>query len=306
MVVRRITRLTILVIVASIVVSPNCARARTDRDVGPPTSVDMIRHDLPLLLAQDDALSGKTIIVDWVVTDGREAAVSWHAGRHFRGVVALALRGGKWWWRGAAATTPYSIGTWTPIASPAEWPTYCGIALSGPPSGQQLLSDGLIDRAVASHLSGRLPGAAPTQSGALKLTICDTFAIGSTGGGYDATFQPFLFGADFYMMGHAPADWQRPAMPGSRLYYVFDLQAWPSSQSRTASKLKPMNGDHTIRFTIWFPYVLDRSKTYTLGLSKVTPPFPPVRGTLQNNVLTFQLPLFGLAGKAARGEIDGI
>ena len=35
----------------------------------------MIRHDLPLLLAQDDGLSGKTIVVDWVVTDGRKQSL---------------------------------------------------------------------------------------------------------------------------------------------------------------------------------------------------------------------------------------
>jgi hypothetical protein len=135
--------------------------------------------------------------------------------------------------------------------------------------------------------------------------MCDTFAIGSTGGGYDAAFEPFLFGADFYMMGHAPADWQRSTIQGSKLYYVFDLRARSYPEAKTASKGVPMNGRRSVRFSVWFPYVLDGSKTYRLRLSNVVPPFPPVPGTLKNNVLTFRVPAFRLYGQTARGEIDG-
>lgn len=291
----RAGRLAMLVAVAFMIAFPPFAQAGTGTDVGPPAAIATIRHDLPLLLAGYSSWD-KPPVVDWVVTDGRDSVAWWHAGRHFNGAVALVHNGGKWWWRGAAITQG---GGWTAIQGPSE---RCGIIFSGPPSGQQFVVGGFIHEAVALHLFDKLPRVAPRPSG--EIMECDSFAAGSAGGGYDASFPPFE--ADFFMTGHAPADWQRPMTPGSTLYYVFYLEARPWYGSKTASELTPQSGRHTAAFSVWFPYVLDRRKTYTLLLSGVAPAFPPVRGTLQDNVLTFQLPPFSLAGQTVHGEIDGI
>ena len=97
-------------------------------------------------------------------------------------------------------------------------------------------------------------------------------------------------------------------MPGSidaGTYYEFDLTARPwCGANKNVAAIVPTGGGDTIRFSVWFPYVLNSEIAYSLALSGVSPAFSPIRGTLHKNVLTFLLPLFGVAAnETAHGTI---
>jgi hypothetical protein len=57
---------------------------------------------------------------------------------------------------------------------------------------------------------------------------------------------------------------------------------------------------------VWFPFVLDAQKTYSLTIAHVAPIIGPINGTLANNTLQFTLPAFAIEpGVEIMGEIDG-
>ncbi len=59
-------------------------------------------------------------------------------------------------------------------------------------------------------------------------------------------------------------------------------------------------------FDVWFPFVLDPSKTYTLDIAHTVPTIDSVKGTLKDNTLHFVLPAFtAQPGVELMGEIDG-
>ena len=57
---------------------------------------------------------------------------------------------------------------------------------------------------------------------------------------------------------------------------------------------------------IWFPFVLDTTKTYSLTLAKAVESVGPIDGKLRDNVVHFELPAFTVpAGATLIGEVDG-
>lgn len=273
-------------------------------DDGPSHAVAAVRRDLPILLA--DSLATYEVralpVVDWVVTDGRQAVAEWRAGK-MRGVVVLRFRSGRWWWRGAASTSiDREAGrTWTWLSVPGRDLSLCGGSELGPPSARDLFRRGFIDKSLTARLSERL-GPTP-QTGRIEVATCDWFGCKaqSTEGGYDANFDGgFPESTDpsqsCGMKGSGPADWQRPATPGSTLYYVFALAA----QNPSAAKLSAGS-----TFDVWFPFVLDTKKVYTLRISHIVPEVQVPPKSSKNNVLHFVLPAFRiLEGNTAQGEID--
>jgi hypothetical protein len=57
--------------------------------------------------------------------------------------------------------------------------------------------------------------------------------------------------------------------------------------------------------SIWFPFVLDRAKRYTLTVRNIDPEIHEMRGDLKNNRLEFELPAFSMQARSiAQGEVD--
>lgn len=264
-----------------------------------------IRHDLPLLLASN-GIDPDQITIDWVVSDHEDAVAEWRTPGQLRGITVLHLTEGQWWWRAGAAMMPNREG-WTKLAPPGHEISNCG-SPDHPPTAQQLLALGYVDEALMLALVRRLPTTQTSQSRRpLVLTLCDTFSIGSVGGGYDASFEPFACGGNFLIAGRRPASPNPLEANGLRTYYKFDLTAQPwCGKDKDVAAVVPMDGHSTVRFSVWFPYVLNPRVDYSLVLSGVSPAFAPVRGTLQNNILTFELPLFSeAAAETANGSIVG-
>jgi hypothetical protein len=289
-------------LVAAAITRPATAFAN---DLGSLAAIASIRHDLPLLLAaplQDTRLRPT---VDWVVADSKDAVAMWHAGQN-QGVVALRIRSGRWWWRGAAVMTPGDIGVWTPMSIPGNRITLCYhyALMPGPPSAHELLAQGLIDKALANQLSGRLT--ATPHSNRVPLVLCDPDPnyVKSESGGYDATFshKQDVGWKWFTLSGKSPPSGQRAAIPGATPYYLFSLSAW-TSDGAVPPTVQTFATDST--FEVWFPFVLPRDKNYTLQFNDVVPRITELSGTLKNNVLRFVLPPFTLRkGVIAHGEID--
>jgi hypothetical protein len=139
------------------------------------------------------------------------------------------------------------------------------------------------------------------ETWAIEVLSCDSFGEyweGSTTSGYVATFfhPKNDLPVRFTLNGRGPADWQRPAKPGSELYYAFTLSAEkPAVASFAAGST----------FDVWFPFVLDSKMPYALRVSRVTPELQVAPRTTKNNILHFVLPPFEIPeGSTALGEID--
>lgn len=272
----------------------------SDADEGPPNAIVGVRHDLPLLLA--DALAQYDVrpiaVIEWVVTDGRQAVAEWRAGSR-RGVVVLRFQSGKWWWRGAASHDPAYGNTWSKMDAPGRDLGLCSGSHLGPPSAHDLLVQGFISGSLAARVSARLEPVPQTATTAIS--FCDSFGMyeGSVEGGYDAGFfhPRNELSWQFAFNGHGPTGWQLPTMPGSKLYYVFTMSTTTQAAVRFAAKST---------LDVWFPFVLDSSRLYMLRINHVIPEIEVAPSSTRNNVLHFVLPPFEiLEGNVAQGEIAG-
>ena len=126
-----------------------------ERDVGSESAGAAIRHDLPLLLASND-IDPNQVIVDWVVSDARDAVAQWHAPEHLHGITALRFEDGKWWWRAGSALMPNLEGGRTKLDSPGHDVDNCGVA-GPPPTPERFLALGYIDSGLVRTLAGKLP-----------------------------------------------------------------------------------------------------------------------------------------------------
>lgn len=271
-----------------------------DSDEGPQNAIVAIRHDLPILLADELAYYQvrQAPIIEWVVSDGLEAVGEWRAGQR-RGIVVLRFRSGKWWWRGAASSDPDADSTWTAFNAPGTDLSLCQGSHRGPPSAHDLLAQGFINAPLAARVSPKLRST--PQAEVIIVASCDSFGEyyeGSTTDGYDAglSHDKNDLPVRFTLNGHGPADWQPPVTEGSELYYAFTLSAEkPARATLTAGST----------FDVWFPFVLDTRRRYTLRVRHVVPEVAVAPKSTKNNVLHFVLPAFEIPeGNMAQGEID--
>lgn len=299
---RRTVTVCIRVLFAGLFAANVCPVRAFAHDRGPIQAVATIRHDLPLLLAATLQRTHLNPTIDWVVAGDKDAIAKWHAGQR-KGIVALRSRANVWWWRAAAATDSGTITSWTPMTVPGNaMPCADYTLLSGPPSAHDLLVRGFIDHPLFSLLSSRLP--INPVAAELKECFPDLRYTVSWSEACDATFfhQAEIGWSWFSLTGHAPTD-QHHLPVGTIAYYMFSLRA-ESFPGKSPPPVVTFSGRSTLR--VWFPYVLDPRKGYTLSLGNVNPDLRSVSGVLRNNELTFTLPRFSLAaGMVARGEIDG-
>jgi len=93
--------------------------------------------------------------------------------------------------------------------------------------------------------------------------------------------------------GRAPTDAEMSG-PGANSIYYFYANAGPQPTKFPASTL-----------TVWCPFVLDTDVHYIIEFAGADGRLGPIRATLNNNTLTFELPAFTAPANAdLRGEVD--
>lgn len=279
--------------------------AASASDSRPSDAAAAIRRDLPILLAGplSDQGAKATAVVDIVLTDGSEAVATWHAPafhQRYRGLVALHFVSGRWRWRAATASLAGEAGAWTPMSVPGQLLSFCGAGGSGPPSARAMLMRGFISRSFAEQFADKLKPSRPLA--ASELVLCDPspgdVEDESTNEGYDARFlHEEEYPRDLFVLtGRGPRNSEPSDLEGAEPVYVFTF---------SATKPVPVKFPRGSTFSVWFPFVLDRSSRYILTVRDIFPEIQPVAGKLKNNMLTFNLPTFSMpAGTEVRGEIS--
>ncbi|HVA26880.1 MAG TPA: hypothetical protein VNF68_01800 [Candidatus Baltobacteraceae bacterium] len=279
--------------------------ARAD-DAGPAADVRDIRQDLPVILASRS--QPDVVVVDSVAVSGDQALVQAHTSD---GPVVYAMTRylDSWWYKGTIRVGPHDASAcWKATASAID---------SNGVTPQLLrnlgLPDALVD--VAQH---NLPLVIKASERALQQDgsrgkpwiRCDyTDGLLSFSEGRRASAGPYeitvLFGkndatagAEFpSVVGRAPDQGESLGAPPRSAYAFF---------STKLTSATTVHVDAGTQLNVWFPFVLDASKTFSLTLTHVLPTIGSVSGTLKDNTLHFVLPPFAIApGATLTGEIDG-
>jgi hypothetical protein len=250
-------------------------------DSGRQADVAAIRHDLPILMSTE-VNNVEPLVIEWVATDGYRALASWRASP-FRGFATLAKRNGRWWWTGESARD--AGGFWTQMTAPPQGLGKCFDSMKTPPSAKQIYDDGYINKATYAVSRGRWK---TVQLSELKLVDCNRNGAESSSGDYFLRFNPRA-GADGirYAFGN-PASQDRTDLEDRGGHYDFDLSARVDNTKKDARAGALLSA----KLTLWAPFILDATETYTLDIPNASPPILGLRGTLQNNTLTFALPPF--------------
>jgi hypothetical protein len=272
-----------------------CAGASSTRDYGPPKAIAAVRHDLPLLLAA--SLKPTRPTIDWVITDGEDAIATWHVGA-VRGLVAMELKSGRWWWRAAATRNPGAHGAWTRLLLPGGFLGSCPTWFKAAPSVQDLLAQGFVNEHLVAILSRRLEPAKPPGGGLLVDCRPVSGFANSMDDGYYASFlrnRKDHITVPVALTGRGSTIGPSGHRLSAVTYYAFDF-------SESLFELARFRAGATL--DVWFPYVLDKRVRYVLYLRNIDPEIVALPGKLENNTLHFTLPAFGLrAGTKAHGEI---
>jgi len=289
-------------------------------DAGPREDVVAIRHDAPILLgAQVDGEA----IVDSVVIDRDAAIATWHAQGIEHGMVGLRREGGRWWATGfARRITQNSYGSralWEAVAPVANPPQYCpGTAFFW--LGSTLMADGLgvtprlLSSAIAQSSDLRWE-ASLEHSPVVPGVECSTYSVDASAPEDDIDPQ-YVRDADGTTAVVALA--VKPGTPHIRtsvagLGAANAIAPDPGVTSAIyvlflhRDALKPIDFSTGSKIDVWFPYVLDPWRRYSLNVAFVTPEITDVIGTLHDNTLHFELPAFALSTeRAGIAQIDGI
>jgi len=281
------------------------------QDVGPGREVRAIRHDLPILLAEQ--FSGQDLAMKTIIASGSEALVEARiTGATW--VFSLSKRLNTWWLAnqigidtsGAASTC------WGARAADIDGITPEFLKAVG-------ISQSLVDLAeqsfpLAIEAAKRVAAHTPPPSGFVKAGISVDCARGfnilffqhhptipviteqqyvvalSNDSGPSASLNN--------VTGRAPTEGESWVTPNNNGYFFF---------SGTLDSPTTVHVDAGTKLSVWFPFVLDTTKTYSLTIAHVTPVIGPINGTLlRDNTLHFVLPAFTIEpGADIMGEIDG-
>jgi len=288
------------------------------QDVGPGREVRAIRHDLPILLTPEltrlraETKSSTPLNIDDVLIVDDHALVQWKASG-INEIAIMAKRLGVWW-------LLHEIF----IVSPGGIASYCDdLVCPGNPSGP---TTGFIRqvRDVPPDLAAAA-AALPLVAAADKrppVGCANGYCTSADGDGYcvpplafshaahgECLFGPYGISANLAandaasdtfvspLIERAPTEGESWLARGGNAYFYLSGTLAGSSTVHVSSGTT---------LDVWFPFVLDTGKTYSLTIAHVTPIIGPTNGTLSNNTLHFVLPAFAIApGADIMAEIDG-
>ena len=275
-----------------VVLSLQLAPRVTYADVGPGQEVRAIRHDLPIILEKSPYADGKPVLVNAVVVFGDRAVGEVSAGGHVA-FYLLKRTYDRWW-----------------LENPVDHGGSKAPCSTGEDAPQQLAE--LATRAIPEFAT---PTPAPTEP-----PVSD-YRVGTH---YDCEpeTRALLWGAPHFINGNSSYwfrfSWAISHGAGAPTFNLFGRaptvgESWitPNNDgyaffSATFASPHEVRADAGTMLDVWFPFVLDPSKTYSLTIAHVTPVIGPLNGTLKDNTLHFILPAFAVApGAELMGEIDG-
>lgn len=283
-------------------------------DQGPASLTARVRHDALVLLADrvhEANANPSRIVVSDVVVAQNQAFLSWRSSNS-RGVMALIFQDGHWfdaydgfgidaptWWFVAAIAPLHEI---TPSSEASTLkvddlraeglnPSLIGLAKTYNADVRAANSE-----KPARPLRGRYFAPAPHLDlwcfgvcGNLQPKGSTVFTIPEVSAGYAIRFE---FAPNNATAGlRLEFDARRTQMPSAR-GVIFEFRTTPDT-------------DQTVTFSsgtklgLWFPFVLDSTKRYTLSFTINGKSAPDLPGTLDaRNVLHFTMPAFSISAHA--------
>jgi hypothetical protein len=264
--------------IAAVLLTAAIALPAQADDFGAHPDLRAIRGGAPILLGH---YLDTPVVVDDVVVEGDAALATWHsAGKP--GIATYKRRSDRWWLLATYNTFSPATGVTVTqlehtLAVPAALIERAQAHIPG------LLTSLPIERPVEQRACAACPSMLWNYTDGFQTTLA--FDAGTK---WDPTFA---------LRGRAASIAEMPPTPTMNKYYFFRLSA------KGAEPIVIRNG---ASLDIWFPYVLDASKSYDLWLDFIDPDADGLPGTLKDNTLHFTLPAFStIPGKDAFGEIDG-
>jgi hypothetical protein len=295
-------------------------------DGGPGREVRAIRHDLPIILASRIDLKG--FAIDTVIVSDNAALVQAKAS-NVPVMFVMVKRLGLWW-----LDNRIVVSGGIAIVCSTGMPGY-----GSSPSG--VTPDVLAAANVPAPLIALAQAKLPLMlESARRIADNERAAKASQAGvgvkasyPVEGSYQSTYHVEDTYQSGELPqlcsSAEQSPfekagaysihtSMP-KNTFYNFAARAptegesWLTRDSNGYAFFSmTVNGAATVHFNsggsvdVWFPFVLDPKKTYSLTLGYTSPTIGPINGALNDNVLHFVLPAFSAPpATELMGEIDG-
>ena len=274
-------------------------------DHGPRRGVREVRAAVPILVHREmeQLFLGKAVVDDAIVGNDN-AIVDFHGDRG-RGIAVLSYKNAIWWLVGSAFEERHASGSWWTTDSPAL-PASCTTTTSAAPSADDLREALGADAATialwSSHVGAPQSVVHPPANTSGDISqACYTgttyIVNGPTDIENDAGYHvSWTSGKPFGLVaphGRAPNDAEMSGPGANSIFYLY-ANGGPAPLIAPASTL-----------TIWCPFVLDTSVHYIIEFAGADGPLGPVRATLNDNTLTFELPAFTAPPNAdLRGEVD--
>jgi len=291
-------------IAALLLIAAGTTAVRAD-DHGSRRGIREVRAAVPILVDRDmrQLYLGRAVVDDAIV-ESDHAIVDFHGDRG-RGIAVLSYKNATWWLVGSAFEERHPGRSWWTTDSPGA-PASCKTTTSVTPTADALRAALGADAATASLWSLRaMPQ--PTSSSAptpAYVGIPQACAIGATyivngyvaianDAGYRVSWtspKPFDL-ADPH--GRAPDDAEMSGPGANSIFYLY------------ANGGKGSSGTPASTLIVWCPFVLDTSVHYIIEFSGADSRLGPIRATLDDNTLTFEIPAFTAPPNAdLRGEVD--
>ncbi len=292
-------------LVALVLLPAFAAPIRAD-DYGPRRGVREVRAAVPALVHRTmrELFLGSPIVDDAIVGSDN-AIVDFHGDRG-RGIAALTYKNATWWLVGSVFEQQRAGWSWWTGDSPAA-PWSCRTTTKTAPTAAYLRDALGADAATVALWTahGRDPRDVVLPFSPIRGSdmpqACATGAIyivnGHTSVANDAGYRvswtsPEAFGLA-NVHGRAPDDAEMSGPGANSIFYIY-ANGGPVALSAPKSTL-----------SIWCPFVLDTGVHYIIEFSGADGRLGPIRATLNDNTLTFEIPAFTAPAKAdLRGEVD--
>ncbi|MFN2448690.1 MAG: hypothetical protein ABR508_02685 [Candidatus Baltobacteraceae bacterium] len=269
-----------------------CAAARAD-DYGPRRDVAAVRTAAKRLLAhrlRSGRIDPASAVLSDAVVSKDEALVSWSAGKT-HGLLGLRRSLDRWWdvCGQASGALPLFTPQFTALALQHNSAMHAasGSAALNRPCTQRFPD---LSRADAIESSG---GTLPAQSASAYAFLLTYGANDAPSGAHIASLR-VRAPSGGEILGDPPPPRDQGGPTDVALFYLNIASSRPIV-------FQPPSG-----VDVWVPWMLDDSSSYELVMFSGHSEVGPVKGTLFDNVLHFELPGFTATPGELRGEIDAV
>lgn len=283
-------------------------------DYGPHPDLRALRHAAPILLKQrtlDEKLSAAPTI-DGIVVSGNDAMVQWHAGQIQR-LEYFSRRLNAWWLAEEIWIDEHNGSAMGPggyyIPGDSNGPTVRFLLedLRSPPELVARAQAHLSTVQAAMEHANAHPGPSHFHGDGYEIEQLDFGSapqMPSLLGGYAltlrfATNDALAAARITHVSGRAPNQSESWIAPGGNSFFFF---------SGKVDSAKPIRIAVGAVLTVWFPFLLEESRRYSIAITLGNTVVGPVDGVLDanTNTMQFTLPGFSLPpGVDLSAEVEG-